>query len=121
MLQEPVQHEGPPSLLHPSPVARHWAAGGVPHRPPRQSAEQHWLSTMQGCPEVSQSAPPHVPPLHPSEQHSLGSSHRAPSARQYCAHASAPVRPIGSQRPLQQVLRVLHATPGAEHVPDGKQ
>jgi hypothetical protein len=119
-LQKPVQHVEPPSSPQPSPVARH-AAGAGAHRPALHCAEQHWLSTAQLSPAVWHSEPPQVPPLHPSEQHSLGSSHRAPSARQYWAHASAPDQPAGSQRPLQQLLRVPHGTPGAEHAPDGRQ
>jgi hypothetical protein len=62
-----------------------------------------------------------MPPLQPSEQHSLGSSQRVPSAWQYCEHTSEPDRPPGSQRPLQQLPRTLHAMPGAEHVPDWRQ
>jgi hypothetical protein len=110
----------PPSWPQPSPVGRH-TAGVETHRLPMQSAEQHWLSSMQDPPAVMQSGPPHIPPLHPSEQHWLGSLHRAPSAWQYCEHERAPVRPAGSQRSLQQVPRVLHAMPGAEHVPEGRQ
>jgi hypothetical protein len=119
-LQKPEQQIMPLSSLQPSPVGRQVAGAGA-HRPPLHRAEQHWLSPMQGSPAVTQSEPPHVPALHPSEQQSLGSSHGVPSARQYWAQESEPARPAGSQRPLQQLPRVLHATPGAEHAPDGRQ
>jgi len=86
-----------------------------------QRAEQHWLSTMQGPPAVTQSGPPHIPPLHPSEQQSPGSSQRVPFAWQYGEQERAPERPAGSQRPLQQLPRVVHAMPGAAQAVDGRQ
>ena len=118
--QKPEQQAIPPSAPQPSPVGRQ-AAGVGTHWLPTQRAEQHWLSAMQGPPAVTQRDPPHMPWLHPSEQHSLGSSQRVPSAWQYCEHARAPDRPAGSQRPLQQLPRMLQAMPGAEHAPEGRQ
>lgn len=110
----------PLSSPQPSPVARQLAGAGA-HRLPLHCAEQHWLSPMQGAPDVSQSEPPHIPPLHPSEQQSLGSSQRVPSAWQYWVQVRPPERPVGSQRPLQQLPRVLQGTPGAAHAPEGRQ
>ena len=86
-----------------------------------QRAEQQSLSVMQALPAVAHRGPPHIPPLHASEQQSPGSMHRVPSAWQYCEHMRVPARPPGSQRPLQQLLRVLQAMPGAEHALEGKQ
>ena len=97
----------PPSSPHPSP-ARQAALRAGARSVPSQRAEQQSLSPVHAPPAVVHSAPPHTPPLQPSEQQSAGLSQRVPSAWQYCAQASAPVRPVGSHRPLQQLLRVLH-------------
>lgn len=121
VLHAPEQHGGPPSASHPSPLGRQAAVVGAhppgpPHRP-----EQHVASEEQGVPSAAQIGPPHVPPLQPIEQQSLASRQREPSAMQYCAHSRAPVRVFGSQRSLQQSVRVLHGAPGAAHVPGPRQ
>lgn len=110
----------PLSSLQPSPVGRH-IAGVATHRPPLQRAEQQSLSIMQAPPAVAHSAPPHIPPLHPSEQQSFGLMHRVPSAWQYCEQVRVPARPAGSHRTLQQLPRMLQATPGAAHALEGRQ
>jgi hypothetical protein len=116
----PEQQAIPLSSLQPSPVGRH-TAGAATQRFSTQRAEQQSLSIMQAAPAVAHSGPPHIPPLHPSEQQSLGSMQRVPSAWQYCEQVRVPARPVGSHRTLQQLPRMLQATPGAEHAFEGKQ
>ena len=110
----------PLSSLHPSPVGRQ-AAGTGTHRLPMHRAEQHWLSIGAGAAGRGAERAAAHPPLHPSEQHSLGSSHRVPSAWQYCEQVRVPMRPAGSHRTLQQLPRMLQATPGAAHALEGRQ
>src|ERR1019366_2038332 len=123
------------STLHGADVSRQ-PLGPRSHRPVRsQTSEQHRKPKPPGFgpvggpmgPCASASAPhpspvgrqlavspPQWPLWHRSEQHSR-------SGRQYWPHASAPLRPVGSHLPLQQLLRVLHGAPGAAHVPSFRQ
>jgi hypothetical protein len=86
-----------------------------------QRPEQQALSVLHGLPAVAQIGAPQTPPLQPSEQQSLALWHRAPSGMQNDPHSSAPMRPVGSQRPLQQLLLVVQGLLGARHVPTGRQ
>jgi hypothetical protein len=82
--------------------------------------EQQSESATQALPTTPQSRPPQLPALQASEQQSCAAEQPAPSRAQYCRHVSAPLS-NGSQRALQQALRVAQGLEGAAQVPDGRQ
>jgi hypothetical protein len=119
-LQNVEQQRTPPSRAHPSPLGRQDVAGSA-HPLGSQRPEQQALSALHGLPAVAQIGAPQTPPLQPSEQHSLALWHHAPSGIQNGPHSSSPMRPVGSQRPLQQLLLVVQGLLGARQVPTGRQ
>jgi hypothetical protein len=119
-LHTPEQQPTPASPpVHDSPDGRHAVLESIAHVVLLQEREQHSPSWAHVEPATLQIAPPHTLPLHASEQQSCARSQCAPSGAQYVAQIK--LLPLGSQRPLQQVLRVLHDVPGDVHAPDGRQ
>jgi hypothetical protein len=116
----PTPKPAPASVPQASPVGRH-AVGSAAQRPPSQRFEQHPLSRSQAPPTTAQSAPPQTPLLQARLQQSDACSQASWSASQYAPQTTAPLRPRGSQRPLQHVLRDVQGVPGASHALSGRQ
>jgi len=59
-------------------------------------------------------APPQKPPTHASEQQSVAAEQALLSGRQYFAQTGEPPGPVGSHRPLQQLMGGSQDIPGSQ-------